>query len=233
MQVTWDNTNGKWKIGGDYNTYWRRNQSGNLDIYAYAPYKSAGYTIPTTGKLTYQAQHHDYPEYEAYMSGNNVDLLYASKIDYARNSSESAILEFNHALAKMTFGTITNNTGGTLSITGFTIRGRNKLYDSATLDLATGVWSDHVENTVGPLSAPPPFASVVIPPLADKETIIPTMPSRELSFIPGPDGTLPLTVEVNSSIANETFSFDITLEKGKNKTYNITVGKNHEVVIEE
>ena len=232
MQVTWDNTNGKWKIGGDYNTYWRRNQSGDLDIYAYAPYNAAGYTV-TNGELTYHAQHHAYPEYETYLSGNNVDLLYASEIDYARNSSESAILEFNHALAKMTFGTITNNTGGTLSITGFTIRGRNKLYDSATLNLATGTWSGHVDNAIGSLSAPPPFASVVIPPLTDKETIIPTMPNRELSFIPGPDGTLPLTVEVNSSIVNETFSFDITLEKGKNKTYNITIGKNYEVVIEE
>jgi hypothetical protein len=73
----------------------------------------------------------------------------------------------------------------------------------------------------------------VIPPLTDKETIIPTMPSRELSFIPGPDGTLPITIEVNSDVANEAFSFDVTLEQGKNKTYNITIGKNYEVVIVE
>jgi len=238
-QVTWDNTNGKWKIGGDYNTYWRRNQSGDLNIYAYAPYKAAAYTIPATGQLTFQAEHHSMPTYSTFLSGNNVDLLYASQTGYARNSSESAVLTFRHALAKITFGTITNNTGGTLNIKGFTIRGRSNLYDSATLDLATGKWSGHVANAVGYVSTPPPFASVVIPPLADKETIIPTMPSRELSFIPGPNdipgpnGTLPITIEVNSDVANEAFSFDVTLEQGKNKTYNITIGKNYEVVIVE
>ena len=131
----------------------------------------------------------------------------------------------------MTFGTITNNTGGTLSINGFTIIGRPYLYNSATLNLVTGEWSAHVNNAIGRLITPPPFASVVIPPLADKETIIPTMPSRELSFIPGTDGTLPLTIEINSSVANETFSFNVTLEKGMNKTYNITIGKNYEVII--
>lgn len=230
-QVTWDNINGKWKIGGDYNTYWRRNQSGNLNIYTYAPYKATPYTVTADGKLTYHAQLHDYTGYTTYLSGNNVDLLYASRKDYARNSLNPALLEFNHALAKMTFGTITNNTGGTLSINGFTIIGRPYLYNSATLNLVTGEWSAHDNNDIGRLITPPPFASVVIPPLADKETVIPTMPSRELSFIPGTDGTLPLTIEINSGIANETFSFNVTLEQGKNKTYNITIGKNYEVII--
>ena len=229
-QVTWDNVNGKWKIGGDYNTYWRRNQTEELNIYAYAPYNASAYTIPEPGKLTYQADLHSNPSYTTYLSGNNVDLLYASRVAYARNSTEPAVLTFKHALAKMTFGTITNNTGGTLSLSGFTVRGT--LYNSATLDLTTGKWTGHVTNAQGSVVVPPPFASATIPPLNDKETIIPTMPSRELSFIPREDGTLPLTVEVNSSVADETFSFDITLEQGKNKTYNISVGKNHEVVIE-
>ena len=230
-QVTWDNANGKWQIGGDYNTYWRRNQSGTLDIYAYAPYKTTPYPISADGKLTYQAGHHDSPGYTNWLSGSNVDLLYASQTGYARNSSESAVLMFRHALAKITFGTITNNTGGTLSLNGFTISGT--LYDSAKLNLETGVWSNHVANAIGKISTPPPFDSSVFPPLSDKETIIPPLPNRELLFIPGPDGTLPLTVEVNSSIANEKFSFEITLEQGKNKTCNITVSKNFEVVIQE
>jgi len=58
------------------------------------------------------------------------------------------------------------------------------------------------------------------------------MPSRELSFIPGPDGTLPLTIDVNTN-SSEKFSFNITLQQGKNYTYNISVGKNFEVVITE
>ena len=230
-QVTWDNINSRWKIGSTYNTYWRRNQSGTLNIYAYAPYKAApSYGVTADGKLSYVAGLHNHPSYNTLLSGGNVDLLYASKTGYARNSSDAAVLEFKHALAKMTFGTITNNTGGTLSISGFTIRGRDKMYQSATLNLVTGVWSNHVDYDAGYIDTPPPFASIVIPPLDDKETIIPTMPSRELSFIPGPDGTLPLTIEVNTS-SNETFSFNITLKQGKNYTYNITIGKNFEVVI--
>lgn len=232
-QVTWDNVNSRWQIGSDYNTYWRRNQSGTLNIYAYAPYKATpSYEVTSDGKLSYVAGFHNHPSYNTLLSGGNVDLLYASKTDYARNSSDAAVLEFKHALAKMTFGTITNNTGGTLSISGFTIRGRDKMYQSATLNLVTGVWSNHVDYDAGYIDTPPPFASIVIPPLADKETIIPTMPSRELSFIPGLDGTLPLTIEVNTS-SNEKFSFNITLEQGKNYTYNINVGKNFEVVITE
>ena len=231
-QVTWDNVNSRWQIGSDYNTYWRRNQSGTLNIYAYAPYKATPYTVTDDGKLTYEAGRHNHPSFSTLLSGGNVDLLYASKKNYARNSTEAAVLEFKHALAKMTFGTITNNTGGTLSINGFTIHGHDKLYQSATLDLETGEWSGHVDYTAGSIQSPPPFANIVIPPLADKETIIPTMPSRELSFIPGPDGTLPLTIDVNTN-SSEKFSFNITLRQGKNYTYNISVGKNFEVVITE
>ncbi len=247
-QVTWDDVNGKWKIGSGYNTYWRRGLGGTLNIYAYAPYKPSPYTIES-GILTFNAEKYDVPGgdplYSTRLSGSNVDLLYASQTSYARNSSEPAKLTFEHALAKMTFGTITNNTGGTLYLNGFTISGT--MYESAKLNLSTGVWSDHVVNSFGKISSPPPFiyvttdpsedipsgytGKIVVSPLYDKETIIPPMPSRELSFIPGSDGTLSLTVEVNSSVVNETFSFPVTLVKGMNKTYNITIGKNYEVII--
>lgn len=247
-QVTWDDVNGKWKIGSGYNTYWRRGLGGTFNIYAYAPYKVSPYTIEG-GVLTFNAEKYAVsggdPLYSTRLSGGNVDLLYASQTGYARNSSEPAKLTFEHALAKMTFGTITNNTGGTLYLNGFTISGT--MYESAKLNLSTGVWSDHVVNSFGKISSPPPFiyvttdpsedippsytGKIVVSPLYDKETIIPPMPSRELSFIPGSDGTLSLTVEVNSSVVNETFSFPVTLVKGMNKTYNITIGKNYEVII--
>lgn len=260
-QVKWDEDDGRWAIGGNYSTYWRRNQSGTLDIYAYAPFKahnpsalppSPTYTV-VGGVLTYAAEKHTnmgpvIGDYSNYLSGNNVDLLYASNTGYARDSSEPAILTFRHALAKMTFGTVTNNTGSTLSLNGFTISGT--LYDSADLNLSTGVWSNHVVNSLGKVYSPPPFiyvtdnpsasipsgyiGKVVILPLADNETILPPMPNnRELSFIPGPDGTISLTVEINSSIETEKFSFEVVLEQGKNKTYNIAIGENYEVVIQE
>lgn len=252
-QVKWDNTHGRWAIGGNYNTYWRRNQSGTLDIYAYAPYKTTPYTVTAGRFLTFVAEKHSInlgpgKDYRNLLSGSNVDLLYASNTGYARDSSEPAILTFRHALAKMTFGTVTNNTGSTLSLNGFTISGT--LYDSADLNLSTGVWSNHVANSLGKVYSPPPFIYVTstppvgpppegyigiayIPPLPDNGTILPPMPNRELTFIPGPDGTLPLTVEINSSIETEKFSFEVILEQGKNKTYNIAIGENYEVVIQE
>lgn len=228
-QVTWDNVNGKWNIGEGYNTYWRRGVSGTLDIYAYAPYKTTPYTVTDGGMLTFNAAKYGVPGHTDKLSGENVDLLYASQTGYSRSSTEPAKLTFRHALAKMTFGTVTNNTGGTLYLNGFTISGT--MYERANLNLSTGIWSDHVDNDFGKISSPPPFIYVANPPLADKETIIPPMPNREFSFIPGSDGTLSLTVEVNSSVVNETFSFPVTLVKGMNKTYNITIGKNYEVII--
>jgi hypothetical protein len=245
-QVTWDNANGRWAIGGIYNTYWRRNQSGALNIYAYAPYKTTPYTV-TGGVLSFNAAKYALPSYTDKLSGDNVDLLYAGRTGYARNSSEPAVLTFRHALAKMTFGTITNDTGGTLSLNGFTLSGT--LHSQAKLNLATGIWSEHV-SSAAEIQAPPPFIYVTstppvgpppegyigfayIPPLADKETIIPPMPNRELSFIPDANGRITLTIKINSSNVNEEFSFNVILEQGKNKTYNITIGKNYEVVIQE
>ena len=235
-QVTWDNTGGKWVIGGnDYKDYWPINSSGELNIYAYAPYKSPespAYDV-TNGKLTFDAELHSHPSYNTWLTGNNVDLLYANKV-HSRNSDTPAELKFNHALAKLTFGTVTNNTGENLYLNGFTVRSKSpdKLYKQAVLDLATGKWNNQVEATSQTIQYPPPFVTFPVPPLADKNTIIPPMPNRELLVIPGADDTIDLTIEVNSSNTTEEFSFDVTLEKGKNKTYNITVQKNFEVVIE-
>ena len=50
-------------------------------------------------------------------------------------------------------------------------------------------------------------------------------------LIPKANGEIDVTVEVNNS-TGETFSFLITLEEGKEKIVNITIGRNFEVVIE-
>ena len=159
-----------------------------------------------------------------------MDLLYAGKTDYASNSGKPVELNFKHALAKLTFGTVTNNTGVALSLNGFTIKG--VMNTSAKLNLATGEWSGH-EKTSGEytITAPPPFVSIPIPPIANKETIFPPMPNREMLFIPDTNGKITLNIKINST-TGENFSFDVELEQGKNKTLNITVEKNFEVVIE-
>lgn len=260
-QVTWDNATGKWVIGeNDYNEYWRIGDTRTLNIYAYAPYKKLNTSVtppidPYTvagSKLTFNAELHSHPsysEYHTWLSGNNVDLLYASETGYERKSDTPAALNFNHALAKLTFGTITNNTGETLYLNGFTISSRDgNLWKQAKLDLSSGDWSEHVAAEYDKIVYPPPFVtvvrsdedrpdpptiSVVIPPLPDKRTITPPMSSRELLVIPDANGKITLNIKVNSSKETEQFSFPVILEKGKNKTYNITVQKNFEVVIEE
>lgn len=262
-QVKWDNINSRWNIGANnYDQYWPRTQAGTLDIYAYAPFKpSPTYTV-ASGKLTFTAER--FPnlgsgmDFSDRLSGTNVDLLYAGA-EHDLSNVNPAVLNFKHALAKLTFGTITNNTGEVINLKGFTVKGT--LNSSANLDLSTGKWSDHVQWSEGAEASvplPPPFVQVVhsadeligapsaghtvktlIEPLADGETVIPNMPSNSLLLIPNADdddddvydGKITVTIEVNNS-TGENFSFPITLEEGKEKIVNITIGRNFEVVIE-
>ena len=267
-QVKWNKTNGRWNIGANnYNQYWPRIQAGTLDIYTYAPFKpSPTYTV-ASGKLTFTAE--KYPDltaagasdYSNRLSGTNVDLLYAGA-KHDLSNVNPAVLNFKHALAKLTFGTITNNTGEVINLEGFTIKGT--LNSSAKLDLSTGEWTEHdpwpdgAGSSEASVPLPPPFVQVVhsaaelvgspssgytaktlIEPLADGETVIPNMPSNSLLLIPNADddgngvydGKITVTIEVINS-TGENFSFPITLEEGKEKIVNITIGKNFEVVIE-
>lgn len=252
-QVTWDHTNSRWNIGEhNYNTYWQRNQTGTLEIYAYAPYNKTGYAVENH-MLTFVAEKHNVSDYTNLLSGGNVDLLqaYAS---HERTNSNPAKLNFQHSLAKLTFGTVTNHTGETIQLEGFTVKGM--MYSQAKLNLATGVWSEHdvwpdgVAETEAEVKLPPDFVQVVhnpaemagappagyiakalILPLHDGQTIIPTMQSNSLLLIPGANGEIDVTIEINNS-TGETFSFPITLEQGREKIVNITIGRNFEVVIE-
>lgn len=262
-QVTWDKDRGQWNIGAkNYNTYWKSNETGTINIYAYAPYKadnpsatppSPTYTVEDN-KLTFEAQKHGYPGYSNLLSGGNVDLLQASA-SISRSSNNPAQLTFNHKLAKLTFGTITNNTGETIQLNGFTVRGT--INSEAKLNLTNGIWSDHSSSETS-ISLPPPFVEVVhsqeemdkplpagfaakalIEPLLDKQTVLPNMAmGRSILLIPNapiePDtkGKITVTVEVNNN-SGETFSFPIELVEGMEKIVNITIGRNHEVVIVE
>ena len=229
-QVKWNKTNGRWNIGANnYDQYWPRTKAGTLDIYAYAPFKpspSPTYTV-ASGKLAFSAER--FPnmgpgmDFSDRLSGTNVDLLYAGAKHDLRNVNP-AVLNFKHALAKLTFGTITNNTGEVINLEGFTIKGTQVVHSADEL--------------IGDPSAGH-TAKTLIEPLADGETVIPNMPSNSLLLIPNADndgngvydGKITVTIEVNNS-TGENFSFPITLEEGKEKIVNITIGRNFEVVIE-
>ena len=253
--VTWDGVTSSWKIGKDnHNTYWERSRKGKLNVYAYAPYLASPELTEVDnvegGKdtlLTFKAQKYTIPAYNTMLSGGNDDLLWA-KAEYDLNNSDPAVLTFQHMLAKLTFGTITNNTGGTLRLNGFTVRGN--FNTEAKLNLKTGVWTP-VASSSATISSPPPFIKVVssesertypipagyigysvIPPLPNKQTILPNMQNRSMLLIPNANGEIEVTIEVNSDIANEKFSFPVTLKQGEDKTINITIGESFEVVID-
>ena len=254
-QVIWDENHSRWNIGANnHNTYWKSNEAGTINVYAYAPFKTGGYTRADEEnepyKITFEAQKHSFPGYTTLLSGGNVDLLQANA-SISRSSRNPAQLTFNHKLAKLTFGTITNNTGETIQLDGFTVRGT--INSEAKLDLTNGTWSDHV-SSVAEIQLPPPFVNVyhdqasfadgatpkaLIEPLLDKQTVLPNMAmGRSVLLIPnapvGLDtkGKITVYVDVNNN-SGETFSFPIELVEGMEKIVNITIGRNHEVVIEE
>ena len=260
-QVIWDENHSRWNIGANnYNTYWKSGETGTIGVYAYAPFKTGGYTRADEEnepfKITFEAQKHSFSGYTTLLSGGNVDLLQANA-SISRSSRDPAQLNFNHKLAKLTFGTITNNTGETIQLNGFTVRGT--INSEAKLDLTNGTWSDHVIWTDGvsseaEIQLPPPFVNVyhdqasfaagatpkaLIEPLLDKQTVLPNMAmGRSVLLIPNaPEGLdtkgkITVTVEVNNN-SGETFSFPIELVEGMEKIVNITIGRNHEVVIVE
>ena len=241
-QVIWDENHSRWNIGANnYNTYWKSNETGTIGVYAYAPFKTGGYTRADEEndpfKITFEAQKHSFSGYTTLLSGGNVDLLQANA-SISRSSSDPAQLNFNHKLAKLTFGTITNNTGETIQLDGFTVRGT--INSSAKLDLTNGTWSNHVTWTDGvsseaEIQLPPPFVHVyhdqasfaagatpkaLIEPLLDKQTVLPNMAmGRSVLLIPNANGKITVTVEVNNN-SGETFSFPIELVEGMEKIVN-------------
>lgn len=215
-QVTWDDAKGQWDAGNDI--YWLRT-SGNetFNVYAYAPYTTAY----REGEITFSSAD----------DGRNVDLLYAAA--EVKRSDGLARLTFRHALAKISFGTITNSTGEAISLKQVSVKGN--LHESGKQNLATGAWGDYTAYY-------PMEKSIDRDIDTDAETdgnqpldvangaIVP-MPVDALLLIPGPTVTITLTIG-RAAGSDETFSFTTTLEQGKNKTFNVTVEKNFEVVID-
>lgn len=231
-QVTWNSSTGQWNSGN--RIYWKRTSgSETFNVYAYAPYKTEDYTyseVPTfpsttspetwNGKITFTAN-------EA--NGTNVDLLYAGAV--VKRSDGLAQLTFRHAMAKLSFGTITNSTGETVTLSSLALSG--SLYPSGDLTLyhnngtSGGTWSpasatsqNYTRNDFDPDTDGNQSLE-----LANGE--VKSLNIDPFILIPGPTVTITLTFS-----GGNTYSFTTTLEQGKDKTYNITVEKNFEVVID-
>lgn len=225
-QVTWNASTGQWNSGE--RIYWKRTTgSETFNVFAYAPYKTSTYPV-SGGVLTFTSA--DYA-----LGGSNPDLLYAGAS--VKRSDGLAQLTFNHALAKMTLGVITNNSGAAMNLTQVSVSGN--LYAQGDLNLSDGTWSNFKYFSGNPASYTATETSKELTididsdddtegkqPLVIADNASVSVDVGSLLLIPGPTVTASLTFEGGAS-----FSFTTTLEKGKAKTFNMTVGKNFEVEI--
>ncbi len=208
QQVTWNSTDARW----DYGDAQLWPAAGIGTVTAYAPYVSAAATPITSlddGSLTVA------PE-----QANAVDVLWAAVT--SSDPAHSLTLNFKHALAKLSFGSVINNSGYAVTLTSIVATGT--LYTSGTLSLADGLWTggDTAERTytMSPLSIA----------VASGATV--AMNQTAILQIPGPPVTVTLTL-TSDAYGTETVTKTITLEQGINKTVNLTIGLNHEVVMSE
>lgn len=237
-QVIWNASAGQWNAGE--RIYWKRTSDEDdvFSVYAYAPYEANPTNITVDGSdgvLTFTSA--DYAS-----GGSNPDLLYAGAS--VKRSDGLAQLTFNHALAKMTLGVITNNSGAAMNLTQVSVSGN--LYAQGDLNLSDGTWSGTWSNfkyfsgnPESPYTTTETLKELTIDidsnkgedgnqPLAIADNASVSVDVGSLLLIPGPTVTASLTFE-----GGDSFSFTTTLEKGKAKTFNMTVGKNFEVEIVE
>lgn len=211
-EVTWDTT-GTWYYG--MKILWPKGVVDSLrknpsEIFAYAPYDSS-------------------VNDKSIAADNTKDWLWASP----KISTDGIIhLEFKHALAKLSFGTITNNYGHPITLESVTIKG--DLYTSGTLSLADGTWSNF-GNPISPIAPNEEDED----PIEIKNGETASFDIETMMLIPHQDEKQTITVEIvvkvteapNGSETDKTIKKDVTLEQGRNTEINLTVGQNHEVVI--
>ena len=210
QEVTWSSGDLEWNFGSK--VLWPGNTvpalASSLDLRAYAPYNYTGSAITMTdNKITF-----------ASLEANTTDLLWA---DRALSAGGTVTLDFKHALARLSLGTITNNYGRDITLTGVTATG--SLYTTGDLSLTDGTWTASTTETRNYVASSMPLV------VANGATAELTMP--DILQIPGPTMIVTFTF-TSADYGTETVSTSVMLEKAKHKTLNLTIGLNHEVVVE-
>lgn len=182
--------------------------SVDVDICAYAPYNaSPGFTEPS--KISFTPS-----------DVTPVDLLWAED---SVSTDGTVHLNFRHALAKVSFGKFTNNYGCNVTLKSISLTGT--LATSGTLSLADGSWSGLTTESAT-ISR-----NSINQDISDGEIFTNTGSISKILLIPGPTATI--TVTINSTkYGDENIVFDVTLEQGKNKSIDLSIGHNHEVIIQ-
>ena len=223
-QVTWSAESESWSFANK-TLLWPKDVS-SFAAYAYAPY------LDIAGGASYA----DGSQITAFAApnvtfvpvlDNQTDLLWAHGVRDGRKVN----LDFRHSLAKVSFGTVKNNFGRTITVTGITVTDKSgdRLYQSGKLSLADGTWSDQTRYDAEQTISRPVTPNLVI----DNEQTG-ALSLNPVLQIPGPTVTVTLTftyTDDDSSTSTETAVGDVVLVKGTDKTLNFTIGRNHEVLI--
>ena len=207
----------------------------DIPFTAYAPYISDANLVPAEKVNDYPAENtnaygivsrnKDNIVFKPH-SDNRIDLMYA---EHTTTNDGVVNLNFKHALGKLSIGTIRNDYGENLSLNQITISGTRNI--KGTLSLSTGEWSNITENEENVVYNAATLATIFgdlnIP---DKGAL--TFP-KNVAYTQIPGTTLTFTYQFKT-VNNTTFSVAATMrvDQGVNKFVNITIGQNHEVVIE-
>ena len=203
QQVKWRSESGLWDV--EQKVLWLK-KTASVDVYAYAPWESA--TALSDKKISFSCP-----------SDNETDLLWASHENVSRNDG-TANLTFRHALAKLSFGTITNNYGRDLTLTDISLTG---FYPSGTLSLVDGEWTLGTEE-LQDISRTPTSPGLMV---ANGETR--ALGAASILQIPA---SVTITFKFTTTdFGTETATFNVSLAKGENKNLNLTITNNFEVVI--
>lgn len=246
----WDSATELWSY--DKTILWPENQvPTSVTIYAYAPTTGnpatdatapdddtpgKGITLNTDGTLTFTTP--------ASFAGD-VDLLWARASNANDETTVTAVgvvhLNFQHALARLSFGHVTNNFGHDITLQSVTVTGNP--YLSGTLDLRHG----DSEGTWTPTTSAPPASQTrtydADTNLYNADTNPGGLPlpiaaglSKNLSLppitqIPGRELTVTFTFSNSADGNTQTAQTTVTLTQGQDTRLNLILQKNHEVII--
>lgn len=203
--VRWNGS--KWDYGNTFLLPVGKNLT--ISVYAYAPFYWGEYDPMDMGSV--EDKTIEFP----CGAGNWVDLLWANQENVV--CTGEVTLNFQHALGKLTLGTITNNYGRSVTLTNISLSG---FHDKGNLSLVNGNWT----NKTGTHAITHSLGLTV----ADGEAKnIGTISDMQIPC----DAVAVVLNFTCDDFGTETVTFNTTLEQGKNKTLNITITNNFEVVI--
>ena len=200
LQVTWNSASSKWNYGKAI--IWDKNiTDAAFSAYAYAPYN--GSVSITDGTLHFTSA-----------TNNTTDLLWAK----GDRTDDVIAFTFKHALTNISFGTLTNNYGHSVTLTSITFDG---FHTEGDLSLTTGEWSNRAgSQTISRSPALTVSAGSTGNIAVDDILQIPVETVK---------ATLSFTSEFGEETATFTLSFN---EPAINHIINLTITNNFEVIIQ-